>query len=69
MKLGVSRLQTTPFAQLPSEEIHHLLDDGRLGVRPGYDFDQLHVARRIKEMHPEEAAAKLRRPGREPTRR
>ena len=38
----------------------HLLDQRRIALRPGDDFEQAHVARRVEEMRDHEVARKTR---------
>ena len=63
-KFGVSLPKTMPLPSTSCAEARHALDDGGIGVRPGDDLEQLHVAHRVEEVHHQEAllAAPRERP-------
>ncbi len=63
MKFGVSLARMTPLPSVVVRNDSSRSSKPRVGLRRGDQLDQVHVARRIEEVHAAEAAAHRRRHG------
>ena len=61
MKFGVSFARTTPLPSVVDEKRLELVEQRGIGLARRDQLDEMHVARRIEEMHAAEAAPQLRR--------